>query len=245
MIPQFKDLIDRWNLETLGIFLALAVCAIAWRLPVSTAVSFRIPTTNTNVEILFGDLFKSEGHLAIPVNEFFDSQLGPYVAPTSVHGQFITQFFQGDASRFEMQIDAALATKESKEKQRTGNRNKSYPIGTAAVVDIGVHKAFLFALTVTDSKTAKASADVPMMWGALQGLWRSVRASSNGIPVNVPLVGSGQSHVGLEPTHLVRLILLSVLVATRDAEVTKTIRVVLHEDMIDRIDLGAIENEWR
>ncbi len=192
LIPQFKDLIDTWNLATIGVFMAVAVCVVAWCLLVSAAVSIRIPTTNTNVEILFGDLFRSAGHLAIPVNEFFDTHLGQFVAPTSVHGQFIQQIFQGDAARFEARVDAALAHKESKEKQRSIARNRSYPIGTTAVIDIGERKSFLFALTMTDTQTGKARADVPMMWEALQGLWRTVRTSSNGSPVNIPLVGSGR-----------------------------------------------------
>ena len=242
--PDFKGLVDDWNLTTIGIFFTLAVFVICWRLPVSTKVSFRFPTTNTKIEILFGDLFKIKGHLAIPVNEFFDGQLGQYVAPTSVHGQFIQTFFQGDCSRFEEQIDKVLKSKESKIKQRVIARNKSYPIGTTAVLDTGEHKSFLFALSATDLETAKAHADVPMMWEALQGLWRTVRASSNGEPINIPLVGGGQSHVGLEPSHLVWMVLLSILVATRDAEITKKIRVVIQKDMIDRINLDKLKTEW-
>ncbi len=242
--PDFKGLVDDWNLTTIGVFFTLAVFVICWRLPGSTKVSFRLPTTNTKIEILFGDLFKLKGHLAIPVNEFFDGQLGQYVAPTSVHGQFIQKFFQGDYSRFEAQVDSALKHKKSKVKQRSITRNNSYPIGTTAVLDIGEQKSFLFALSTTDPKTAKAHADVPMMWEALQELWRTVRASSNGEPINIPLVGGGQSHVGLEPPHLIWVILLSVLVATRDTEITKTIRVVIQEDEIERIDLDKLKAEW-
>lgn len=242
--PDFKRFVDDWNITTIGVFFALAVFVICWRLPVSTKVSLFLPTTNTKIEILFGDLFKLKGHLAIPVNEFFDGKLGHYVAPTSVHGQFIRKFFQGDSSRFEKQIDGVLKNKEPITKQREIARNNSYPIGTTAVLDTGEYKSFLFALSKTDTETAKAHADVPMMWEALQGLWRTVRTSSSGEPVNVPLVGGGQSHVGLDPSHLIWMVLLSILVATRDAEITKIIRVVIQKDMIDRINLDKLKTEW-
>src|SRR5438034_7030949 len=39
-------------------------------------IEIRIATTNTTVEVLFGDLFAQDGIRAIAVSEFFDSKLG-------------------------------------------------------------------------------------------------------------------------------------------------------------------------
>ena len=246
LIPEFKETVENWNLETIGIFISFAALVIILRLPVSTRISFHVPTTNTKIEVQFSDLFESKGHghLAIPVNEFFDGQLGEYVAPSSVHGQFIQNFFQGSSSDFESLVDEALVDKELEVKERSVRRNKSYPIGTTAVLKIAERKSFLFVAAMTDLQTAKAYANVSMMWKALEGLWQTVRASSDGDLISMPLVGGGQSQVGLEPLHLLRIILLSVLVATRETEITKTIRVVIHEDLLDRIDLDMIKREW-
>jgi hypothetical protein len=82
------------------------------------------------------------------------------------------------------------------------------------------------------------------MWAALAGLWQAVRVSSNGHPISLPLVGAGQSGVALEPKHLLRLILLSILVATRDGEVCKRINIVLRDDLFEKVDLQSVKNEW-
>ncbi len=79
------------------------------------------------------------------------------------------------------------------------------------------------------------------MWAALAGLWQCVRNHSNGHAVSLPLAGAGQSGVGVEPMHLLRLILLSILVATREREVSKRINIVRHPDLFEKIDLRGIK----
>jgi hypothetical protein len=71
-----------------------------------------------------------------------------------------------------------------------------------------------------------------------------VRDHSNGHAVSLPLIGAGQSGVGIEPRHLLGLILLSILVATREGEVSKRINIALHSDQFEKIDLRGIENDW-
>jgi hypothetical protein len=105
-------------------------------------------------------------------------------------------------------------------------------------------RAFLFALAHTDPATLKASADVPTMWTALAGLWKCVRVNSNGHAISLPLVAAGQSGIGIEPKHLLRLLLLSILVATRDGEVCNRINIVLHADLFEKIDLQAVKSLW-
>jgi Domain of unknown function (DUF6430) len=246
LIPPFKEFVDSRNWTVIGFFMLISLLVVVWRLPVQLSTSFRIPTTNTTVEILFDDFFQCRGHWAIPVNEFFDGQTGHLVSLYSVHGQFIQRVFQDDATGCEAAIDEALVGKKSRVKQgRLVARNRSYPTGTTAVLDSGGRKAFLFVATATDLHTAKSQSNVAMMWEALEGLWKEVRAHSGGDQINIPLVGSGRAGIGLEPIHLLRLILISLLVATREAEITKAVRIVLHESMLDRIDLREIHAEWR
>lgn len=246
LLPQFKSYVDERNTEVIAFFLLVAAIVVVWRLPITMKISFYIPTTNTKVDVLFGNIFQMKGHWVVAVNEFFDGRLGQCVSPNSIHGQLIQKIFNGDTARFEAQADSDLRSITPIVKKRgTGCRENSYPVGTTAAIDVGAHKVFLVALSETDLQTDKARADIPMLWNALLGLWEKVRAYSNGTTVNIPLIGNGQSGVGVEPTHLVRLILLSLLVATRKTEVAKHVRIVLHEGEIDRIDLQTLKSEWR
>jgi hypothetical protein len=244
LFPPFREFVEANNKATLAAFVLAAIGHAVWRAREPRHIAFRPRTTNTVIRVEFGDLFMQTGHLAIPVNEFFDGQLGTRVDDKSVHGQFIAKYYGSEAKRFEAACDAALHGSPSESVERPGGRCKKYVIGTTAVVPIGPAKAFLFALSETDLETSKARANLPLMWSALKGLWASVRSHSNGHNVSLPLVGAGQSSVGFEPQHLLRIVLLSALVATREREIARTITIVLHEDLFDNIDLRALHQEW-
>ncbi len=220
------------------------MCCALWRAREPTAVVLPLRHTNTEITIRFGDLFSARSdHIAISVNDGFDGELGAPVDPKSVHGQFIQKFYSGSQRGFEAACDGLLPKAKGASSGRKG-RKLSYPIGTTAALSLEGRNAFLFALTETDALTLKARADIPMMWDALKGLWACVRNHSNGHAISLPLVGAGQSGVGIEPKRLLHLILLSILVATRDGEVCKRINIVLHPDMFDKIDLRLVESDW-
>lgn len=239
-VKQFAEG-NHWLLLTA---IAAAALGTLLRAREPMSVTLPLPTTSTAITIRFGDLYAArDDHLAIPVNDGFDGELGDTIAPKSVHGQFIQRFYGGNQRAFESACDDLLPKAQGQPSGRKGRRF-AYSIGTTAALPLEGRKAFLFALTNTDALTLKARADVPMMWEALSCLWKCVRNHSNGHAVCLPLVGAGQSGIGIEPKHLLRLILLSILVATRDGEVSKRIIIVLHPDLFDKIDLRSIVNDW-
>jgi hypothetical protein len=138
--------------------------------------------------------------------------------------------------------DTATAREERKQQPATRRR---YPIGTTAVLTEGTRKCFLFALTRTNPETCEASADVPQLWQALFALWKCVRKEANGDRIHLPLVGGGLARLNLEPRHLLRLCLLTILLETRNAPISNEIEIVLHSNFIGEIDLRSVVADWR
>jgi hypothetical protein len=209
------------------------------------SISFKIGHSNTKVTVLFGDLFDRDGHLAIPVNEFFDSELGLPVSPKSLHGVVINNFFGGHPASFDQLITADLVNTSGKDIQRAGGKTRQYPIGTTASIKTNSHRFLLFALCTTDLATFKASATVPDLVRALEGLCARARVVLGGERLIVPLVGSGVSGMGLPANQLLQLILLVLVNETKKNQVALDIEVVIHADRFDEIDLHLIENFWR
>lgn len=220
----------------------LIACARAYQ---HRSISFKIGHSNTKVTVLFGDLFEREGHLAIPVNEFFDSELGLPVSPKSLHGIVINTFFGGHPASFDQLITADLANTSGQDIQRVGGKGRRYPIGTTASVKTNSHRFLLFALCTTDLGTFKASATVPELVRALEGLCARARVVLGGERLIVPLVGSGLSGIGLPANQLLQLILLVLVNETKKNQVALDIEVVIHADRFDEVDLRLIENFWR
>ena len=228
-------------------FLVMAAASGAYgfyRFLPRTEVHLRFKALNTTAHVGFGDLFAADGYKVIPVNEYFDSDLGEHVSNRSLHGQLIEKYLAGQSSAFDSIVDAALSNVQAEEVQRPTGRTRCYPIGTTVLMDLSTQHFLLIANCHTDVKTLKATSDVPTMWTALISMWEAIRNRTDGNPVCVPLIGSGHAAMGLPSGQLLQLLILSLVVATKAKPIPNELRIVLHENCIDDIDLGAVKTQW-
>ena len=223
----------------------LALIGGGWKVMAPKKVTIRLKNTNTSIEILFGDIFAKDGHKVIPVNEYFDSEIGDLVSPTSLHGIFIQNVLGGQSQIFDELVDKGLSGIDYELTERKQGRQKKFPIGTTLVDNSRNPKYFLVALSRTDIETLKAKADVPELWQALSSLWNKVRIEAGGNLVNLPLIGSGLSGVGLPAQQLLQIIIISILNETKKTEITKKIRIVLLEDVFEDVNLDSLKKDWR
>lgn len=207
-------------------------------------VNVRIGSVDTEIVIRYGDFFGQDGYLAVPVNEYFDSELGEPVSPNSLHGMVIERFLGGQSVAFDQLIAESLAAASSVHTPRTRGREARYEIGTTAVAEIPPRRFLFFAFCRTDLDDLKAFADVPDLWRALGGLFQKARAVTAGEPLVLPLVGGGISGMGVPPTQLLQLIVLAIVEETKRREFCKRVTVVLHESKFEEIDLEAINRQW-
>lgn len=210
-----------------------------------SSVIFSITHTNTKIQIKFGDIFREDGVRCIPVNEFFDSELGLPVSDKSLHGIFLSRCFGGHPESFDNIIEGELSAISPETVQREQGKESRYPIGTTANVTVNSDRYMCFALCRTDTKTLKAEADVPMLWQALEGLYSKARNSLGGSPLVLPLVGSGLSGIGLPARDLLGLIVLSIIAESKKKHIGTLISIVLASDRFDEIDLAEVEKYWR
>jgi len=227
------------GLVTLSLVIA---CARAYQ---RRSIQFKVAHSNTKITVSFGDIFDHDGHLAIPVNEYFDSELGLPVSPKSLHGIVIDRFFGGHPASFDQLVASDLANKPSDQVQRTGGKTNQFAIGTTASIQTNSRRFLLFALCRTDITTFKASASLPDLVRALEGLCAKARLVLGGEKLIVPLVGSGLSGIGLPANQLLQLILLVLVNETKKNQIALEIEVVVHPTRYDEVDLGSIETFWK
>jgi len=204
----------------------------------------KIKNTDTQVKILFGDLFAVDGMKVIPANEFFDSEIGDPVSPKSLHGVFINKVLGGQSSAFDMLVERSLQNTEYEMVQRNRGKERKYPIGTTVVAVCDNTTYLIPASTKTHLETLKAKSDVAILWKALEGLWDSVRTNAGGYPVNLPLIGGGLAGIGLPTFQLLEIIIMSIVNETKKAEITKEVRIVLTEDRFEDVNLAMIKKAW-
>jgi len=239
-VPGF----DIKGFYSLGAIVAASIVFALYRVAKPTRIEIKIPHTDTVLEVLFGDLFAQEGYRAIAVNEYFDSELGKVVSEESLHGQFLKRCYGGHPESFDKQITEELKGTPSRHVARPSGKPLRYEVGTSALLTVDLDRYVAFVLTETDVATCKASADVNMLWRSLDGLWRRSRVETGGKSLNVPLVGSGLAGIGLPTRDLLNLIILSVIVGTKQQQITRRIRIVLWKDRYDDLDLREVKTYW-
>ena len=208
-------------------------------------ICFKVKNTNAVIEVLFGDLFQQDGIRAIAVSEFFDSKFGKPVSDKSIHGVFLKKCFGGHPEPFDKQVTEELQDVEYVDvADKTDGKTKSYPIGSSAIITVDQDRYLAFAFAKAEPKTCKAYSDVTMMWIALNHLWQRARSEAGGHALNLPLVGSGLSGLGLPTRDLLNLIILSAITETKARQITEKIRVVLHRDRFEDLDLRDVREHW-
>lgn len=223
-------------------FALLVSISRSWR---PTRVEFRLPNSDTIIEITFGDIFVSEGIRVIGVNEFFDTEVGRPVSEYSLHGMFILNSFGGGRGTLDDQINKELEKAIGVETNKMDGKSKRFPIGATTLIKVNSDQYMLLAITKTDLQTCKASSDVGTIWTALGELWERARHELSGKTLNLPLLGSGLAGVGIPTRDLLNLIILSAIDATKKTKVAGHIRIVLHESKFDDLDLRDVKNYWK
>ncbi|MBL0702234.1 MAG: hypothetical protein JJV91_02000 [Desulfosarcina sp.] len=243
-ISFFNTGLDIQSFKNHSILVCISFLIGLYRIYQPRKISIKINTSDTILNIYYGDVFKADGYTAISVNEFFDSELGDPVSENSLHGMVIKRFFGGHPEAFESAVERDLINCDYVTIDRERGNEKKYPIGTTAKILANEHKFLLFALSHTDIISYKASADLSTMVLSLEGLFEKARNSTGGEPLVLPLIGSGISGVGLPATQLVQLIVLAIIDETKKRQICKQIDLVLHESRFDEIDLEAIKEQW-
>ena len=222
----------------------LSVVSGLWNCWPRNHIELKIPASDSSMRITFGDIFKGEGVVVIPVNEFFDGLLGDHVSTNTLHGFFIKNILGGQSDAFFQLTGNALGSIEAEKVQRTSGSEEKYPVGTVACVDVNEKRYLLAALSQTDTNTLKATATVHELWDCLAGIWQGARNFSNGNNVKIPLIGSGQSGVGLPAKHLIQIIVISFLYYTKKHKIADKVILALHPRLKGEIDLEAIRRSW-
>ena len=112
-LPSYKPEGLKWYI----LFLILCAIAALYRVRPKKRVEFRIPATDSWFEIKFGDIFDEKGVIVIPVNEYFDGELGDHVSEESLHGKFIKKKLGGHSRTFiDLTSEALMGVQPEKTK---------------------------------------------------------------------------------------------------------------------------------
>ena len=198
----------------------------------------------TDLTIEFGDLFEKDGWTAISVSDFFNSTVDEdLISSKSLHGMVLNRFWGENIADWQSQIDSSLRhVKYETAQQRKGNRRR-YPIGTTAKAMVESRKFLFVALGRADEKNVTKSNAAGLIC-AVRGMLEAARAACSSESLNIPLMGSGLSRIGIKDAVLTDLIITAVMEESRSAKITNEIRIVLPVSLRDAINVKQYERKW-
>jgi hypothetical protein len=175
------------------VFLALAY-VLSTRRPISR-VCYKIPQRDFAVEVLIGDLFKIPGEVVISTSSTFDTDMSSgLIAVTSLQGQLATNYFNGQTTEIDRQIEQSLSRDQFTVNDKRPGKKKQYPIGTVARVSAHSKNFYLVAMSHMD-ESGNASSDLKMIDEALERLWANLASKAEIGDIVMPLMGTGRGRV--------------------------------------------------
>jgi hypothetical protein len=82
--------------------------------------------------------------------------------------------------------------------------------------------------------------DGDAIWLSLSCLWEEIRQKGQGQNVSIPVIGSDMARTGLSRMILIKLIILSFVVASKKKFVCKQLTIIVYPEDFDSINLYDI-----
>ncbi len=209
-------------------------------------VHHQLNNLDVSLDIVAGNLFDQDTHLAVGFSDTFDTSIADdrIIHSSSVQGQLLRQVYHDDQDRLDEQLAAALtgvspAFVESRRDKPYGKLAR-YPLGTVAV--LGGPRPLIFAVAYARmGNDLVAHAPVEDLWYCFTRLWEAVYRHGQRGALSVPLMGSGLARIDtLDRGNLLRLILLSFVSYSRLRVICHELRIVISPGDIHRVQLAGL-----
>jgi len=221
------------------VFLALAY-VLSTRRPISR-VCYKIPQRDFSVEVLIGDLFKIPGEVVISTSSTFDTDMSSgLIAVTSLQGQLATNYFNGQTTEIDRQIEQSLSRDQFTVNDKRPGKKKQYPIGTVARVSAHSKNFYLVAMSHMD-ESGNASSDLKMIDEALEKLWENLASKAEIGDIVMPLMGTGRGRVAYPRKKMIERIAQSFTDACNQRAFSNKLIIVVRPDDASKFSLNLFQ----
>lgn len=229
------------GLIAIALFSIIGAILKAWpRFSISRA----FPVPSIEIIIKEGDIFDATGNVVIGMSDTFDTEKGEIIKPSTVQGQFLTKIYNDDRNRLDTDFETALATFESTvDEAKTKGKQKRYPIGTTAVLNVEAKRYFCIAYSVMNNDF-HAQSSINMLSQSLDALWTSIRTKGQNEGISMAIIGSDTARVGHIASHadLIKLIITSFVLTSREKVIAPSLTLYIHPKDRGKINILEIQD---
>jgi Domain of unknown function (DUF6430) len=232
---------DRYSYYGLIILVMLALAyVLSTRRPLSRVI-YKIPQKDFAVEVLIGDLFKIPGEVIVSTSSTFDTDMASgLIAASSLQGQLATNYFNGQTTEIDRQIELSLAKEKFIVNNKRPGKKSEYPIGTVARVNSHSKNFYLVAMSHMD-ESKNASSDLKMVDEALEKLWMNLASKAEVGDIVMPLMGTGRGRVAYPRKKMIERIAQSFTDACRERAFSNRLIIVVRPEDASKFSLNLFQ----
>lgn len=189
-----------------------------------------------------GDIFTSNGWKLIPFNEYFDTQVDDVIiAHSSLNGKYIDSL--GDDDKEALKLAIAADNKSPLQRYDSSDGAKTrYELGTIKVFQ----EVMMLALTHFNEQN-EAHTNRAEYEHTLRKMWKEIRRTHQGKPINIPLIGGGLTQLDDMTEKPNEQLLKCILCTLRTSSVTfdenVQITIILTKKALETVNLYELKGE--
>lgn len=192
---------------------------------------YEIKINNNKITIKTGDIFKQNGIIVIPFNEYFDTKVDDIIISSqTLNGKFILNYIKQDIEEFNRNLKKETSS-PLKGRMNISCNKIQYPLGCIKKWE----NFALLALSHFDEYN-RANISVHEYEKCVANMWDELNRIYAGYPISIPLIGGGITRFKgrkLSPNELMNCLLCTF--KRSQHSFTKEITFVILDDTFDDI----------
>lgn len=189
-----------------------------------------------------GDIFASTGWKLIPFNEYFDTQVDDVIiAHNTLNGKYIDSLNDDDKEALKEAITADKKSPLHRDTSPDGAKTR-YELGTIKIFQ----EVMMLALTHFNEQN-EAHTNRAEYEHTLRKMWKEIRRTYQGKPINIPLIGGGITQLDdmtEKPNdQLLRCILCTLRTSNVTFDENVQINIILTKKALETVNLYELKGE--
>jgi len=189
-----------------------------------------------------GDILASTGWKLIPFNEYFDTQVDDVIiAHSSLNGKYIDSLGDDDREALKLAISDDNKSPLNRHNLSDGAKTR-YELGTIKVFQ----EVMMLALTHFNEQN-EAHTNRAEYEHTLRKMWKEIRRTYQGKPINIPLIGGGitqfEDMTDKPNDQLLRCILCTLRTSSVTFDENVQITIILTKKALETVNLYELKGE--
>jgi len=188
----------------------------------------KIANTDVSVALQIGNILNTKGDIVLATNTTFDTSIkDDFISAKSLQAQ-LTKMEYDNIEHLNSEIENELDGIDFSLLTDRSTKLKRYPIGTVIKLKHRSKKRSYWLALADVNEHGKPNANYQDLLTSLEELWNFLETKGHLTDLYIPIIGSGKTGLNVTRTRIVKDIILSFLVFSREKKIVNSLIICFH-----------------